>query len=142
MTANETKAKILQEIERQRMAYSFKMLLLVFMAELADREGRVPLSVLAERFAEFFSQRVRQNKQVENPKRPGDFANRRTDEWEKVIIRDPARRLGRSLLRTEESCIRWAPEVWDQWTPEFKQEIISTAHSRLEDYFDRNAGGF
>jgi hypothetical protein len=46
--------KLLDEIERQPKTFSYKMLLLIEMAELADSAGRVPLRSLAERFREFF----------------------------------------------------------------------------------------
>jgi hypothetical protein len=142
MPANEMRAQILREIEKQRMAYSFKMLLLVLMAELADSQGRVPIRIAAERFRDFFAERARENKQVENPNRPGDLINRTAEKWETVIIHDPAKRMGHSLVQFDESYVRWAPRVWDLWSPDFKRQVHDVAHRRLREYFDRHAGGF
>jgi len=44
---------ILYDIERERMTLSYKMLLLLFLAEGADASGRVSLRTMAERFQSF-----------------------------------------------------------------------------------------
>jgi hypothetical protein len=59
--------QLLYEIEMERMVMSYKMLLLISMAELTDADGRVPLTILAERFRDFFVARSVQNKVEENP---------------------------------------------------------------------------
>ena len=46
--------EVLYEIELQPMTMCYKMLLLMYVAEMADTEGRVQLRALAERFQEFF----------------------------------------------------------------------------------------
>lgn len=62
--------ELLYQIEVQPMTMSYKMLLLMFMTDLADGAGRANLRTLAERFQEFFVARSLQNKVEENPNRP------------------------------------------------------------------------
>jgi Endonuclease NucS len=133
--------ELLYEIEKQSMAYSYKMLLLMFMAELADRDGRVPSRDLAERFQEFFVRRALEKKQVENPNRPGDLAQRTVRQWETTICTMPVQKLGDSFVVDEGSTIRWASLIWAQWSPELKREIHDAAFDRLRRYFERHAGG-
>jgi hypothetical protein len=133
--------ELLYEIEKQSMTYSYKMLLLMLMAELADRDGRVSPRVLAERFQEFFVARALQKKQVENPNRPGNLAKRPVRQWEATIRSMPVQKLGDSFVLDEGSSIRWAPRIWNHWSPELRREIHDAAFDRLRRYFDRYAGG-
>jgi hypothetical protein len=78
------------EIETQSMTMCYKMLLLILLAELADASGRVPLTLLAERFHAFFVARAAQKKLEENPKRvrPDTLSTRSVQAWKGVV---PAR---------------------------------------------------
>jgi hypothetical protein len=97
--------ELLYEIEKQPMAYSYKMLLLAFMAEDADETGRVPIRRLAKNFQEFFVRRSTGGKAVENPNRPGDLVRRTLSEWEGVIRSMPVRRLTESFVIDEVTMI-------------------------------------
>jgi len=68
--------ELIYDIERHRMTMSYKMLLLIFMTEIADGDGRVSAFDLASRFQVFFVGRSTQGKMEENPKRvrPGVLA--------------------------------------------------------------------
>lgn len=98
--------KLLYEIEKQPMAYSYKMLRLAFMAEEADETGRVPIRRLAERFQAFFVRRSIDGKAVENPNRPGDLVSRTVPEWEGVIRSMPVRKLTEAFVIDEVTAIR------------------------------------
>jgi len=136
--------EILYEIEMQPMTMCYKMLLLKFMAELADQEGGVPLTTLAERFQEFFVNRSVHHKTEENPKRvpPGALSRRSISEWERVIREQPVRHLTESFVLDEGSGIRWAPRIWAQWNSELSREIANACLDRLVRYFLRHAGGY
>lgn len=134
--------ELLYEIERHPMSYSYKMLLLAFMAEEADKNGRVPTKRLAERFQEFFVRRSIDGKAVENPKRPGDLVRRTVSEWETVIRTMPVRKLTEAFVTDEVSTIRWADRIWENWGPELQREIRDASLDRLRRYYDRNAGGY
>ena len=123
---------------------SYKMLLLIFMTEMADREGRVSLFDLASRFQEFFAVRAAQGKLEENPNRvkPGVLAGKNLSSWERTVREMPVRYLTDAFVIDEGSSIRWAPRVWSNWSPELKREILSAASNRLVWYFNQNAGGY
>jgi hypothetical protein len=136
--------ELIYEIERHRMTMSYKMLLLMFMTEMADIDGRVTTLELASRFQEFFVTRASHGKLEENPNRarPGALARKSLSEWERTVRVMPVRHLTQDFVIDEGSSIRWAPRVWSNWTPELKQEILSAASNRLIWYFNQNAGGY
>lgn len=138
--------ELLYEIERQPMTMSYKMLLLMFMAEMADTNGKVPLRSLAEAFQQFFVKRALEGKAEENPNRrlkPGALAGRTVAEWERVIRTQPVHYLGESFVLDDGTTIRWAPRIWQLWDSDLKREIHTAALDRLIRYFQRNVpGGF
>jgi hypothetical protein len=117
--------ELLYEIEMQAMTMSYKMLLLMFMAEMADADGRVLLRFLAERFQYFFVKRSTDGKIEENPNRvkPGVLARRSLSTWERTIRDQPVRYLTESFVIDEGSSIRWAARIWNRWDAELKREI-------------------
>jgi hypothetical protein len=136
--------ELLYEIERHPMTLSYKMLLLIFMAELADQEGRVSVPALAEQFQQFFVKRSLQNKPEENAKRvrPGVLGARSLQRWERVIREQPVRFLSESFVIDEGRTIRWATRIWSIWNAELKREIHAACYDRLIRYFNRHAGGY
>lgn len=136
--------ELLYEIEKQQMTMSYKMLLLMFMAEFADVGGRTPLRILAEQFQEFFVRRALAGKREENLKRirPGVLAQRTISEWERTIREQPVRFLTESFVVDEGASIRWASRILANWNPELKREIHAAAFDRLRRYFDRHVGGY
>ncbi len=136
--------ELLYEIERQPMTMSYKMLLLMFMAELADYDLKVPLRSLAEAFQQFFLKRALQGKTEENPNRrlrPRALSSRSVAEWERVIRTQPVHFLGESFVQDEGAAIRWAARIRRLWTSELKREIHAAAFDRLTRYFNRNVPG-
>lgn len=134
---------IIYEIEAQEMTLCYKMLLLTLMAELADQNGRVPLSTLAERFKSFFVQRSLEGKAEENPNRvaPGVLSNRPLAEWKRTIRDQPVHYLTESFVIDETESVRWAPRLWSQWNTTFKEQIRVAAWDRLVRYFNRHVPG-
>jgi len=126
------------------MTMSYKMLLLMFMTEMADADGRASTLELASRFQEFFITRAAHGKLEENPNRvrPGTLARKSLSEWERTIREMPVKHLTQNFVIDDGSSIRWAPRVWDNWSLELKQEILSAASNRLLWYFNQNAGGY
>lgn len=136
--------ELLYEIEFHPMTMSYKMLLLIFMAELASPEGRVSLRLLAERFQEFFVKRSLEHKAEENPNRvtPGVLSQRSLSEWERTIREQPVRYLTDSFVIDEGEEISWASRIWTRWDAELKREIQAACVDRLTRYFNRHAGGY
>lgn len=135
--------ELLFEIERQPMTLCYKMLLLMYMADLADENGRVLVRTLAEQFEGFFIDRTMHNKPEENPNvvPPGNLSRRTLSEWERVIRDQPVRYLTTKFVIDEGMSIRWADRIWMRWSPVLKSEIQSAAFDRLQRYFQRNVPG-
>lgn len=135
--------ELLYEIEKQPMTLCYKMLLLTFMAEHSDSEGRVALKLLAEHFQSFFVSRAIHGKTEENPKRgePGKLSARSISEWERTIRRQPVHYLTESFVIDEGTSVRWASRIWKQWNASLAQEIRSATFDRLVRYFDRHVPG-
>ncbi len=135
--------EILYEIENHRMTLSYKMLLLMYMAELADSEGRVPIRRMAEQFQSFFVDRASRKKEEENPNvvRQRTLSSRTLSSWERIIREQPVHYLTEQFVIEEGSGLRWAPRIWRQWNPTLKQAIHDAAFDRLVRYFQRNVPG-
>lgn len=135
--------EILYEIETHRMTLCYKMLVLMYMAELADSSGSVALRVLAEKFQEFFVNRSLQKKVEENPKlvETGTLSLRKISSWERVIRDEPVHRLTKQFVLDNGASITWAPRIWSQWNSGLRNEIRRAAFDRLVRYFDRNVPG-
>jgi len=138
-----TTFELLYEIETQPMTLCYKMLRLMFMSELADTAGQVPVRSLAQRFQGFFISRSVQKKAEENPNRvnPGALSNRSVQAWERVIREQPVRFLTESFVIDEGASIRWATRIWDQWNSDLKREIHAACVDRLVRYFNRHVPG-
>ena len=136
-------ASLLYEIEMQPMTLCYKMLLLLFMVDLTDLDGSVPLRLLAERFQSFFVDRRSRSKTEENPKRVRleALSHRTVHQWERVIREQPVSHLTDSFVIDEVTTIRWSPRIWGQWSSELKQELRSACLDRLVRYFNRHVPG-
>ncbi|MGA9507819.1 MAG: endonuclease NucS domain-containing protein [Candidatus Sulfotelmatobacter sp.] len=136
---------ILYDIERERMTLSYKMLLLLFLAEGADASGRVSLRTMAERFQSFFVDRSVRGKAEENPNvvQPDVLSGRNLSGWERTIVDQPLRYISPALVVRVGEHISWAPRVWAVWSDQVRDELRRAALDRLVRYFDRNVpGGF
>lgn len=137
--------QLLYEIEMQPMTMCYKMLLLLEMIDNADSEGRVGLDFLAMRFREFFLDRSKRGKMLENPNRfiKGHLSDRSLEKWRSVIREQPVKHLGAKFLIDEGSSIRWSPDILGQWTPELRGDLKNAATGRLINYFQKYVpGGF
>jgi hypothetical protein len=134
---------IVYEIDAQEMTLCYKMLLLTYMAELANEDGRVPLGVLAERFKAFFVQRSVEGKFEENPNRvaSGVLSGRSISEWKRTVREQPVHYLTEKFVIDEGEQIRWAPRLWSQWSPIFREQIRIASWDRLVRYFNRHVPG-
>lgn len=134
---------ILYELENHRMTLSYKMLLLTYMTELTDEQGRVPIRQVAEKFQAFFVDRASRNKHEENPNivKPGTLSSRTLSSWERVIRQQPVHYLTDQFVVEDGPYLRWAPHIWQRWSAELKREIHRAAFDRLVRYFEKSVPG-
>ena len=136
---------ILYGIEKERMTLSYKMLLLFFLAEGADKAATVSLRNMAERFQSFFVDRSIRGKAEENSNvvEPGVLSGRTVSEWERIIVDQPLHYISPELVVRIGAEISWAPRVLSVWSEQVRADIRRAAFDRLVRYFDRNVpGGF
>jgi len=136
---------ILYDIEKERMTLSYKMLLLVFLAEGAGSAGKMSLRDMAERFQSFFVDRSVCGKTEENPNmvQPGVLSGRTLSEWERTLIEQPLHYISRGLVAKVGAEISWGPRILSVWNEQMRGEVRRAAHDRLVRYFERNVpGGF
>ncbi len=135
--------EVLYAIEQERMTLSYKMLLLKFLAEDADSNGRASLRGIAERFQAFFVERSVRGKAEENPKvvKLGVLSRRELPEWERTILDQPMRYISPELIVRDGNFISWAPQMRSVWSEQLRVEIRRAASDRLVRYFDRNVPG-
>jgi len=136
---------ILYDIEKERMTLSYKMLLLVFLAEGANPAGRISLRDVAERFQSFFVDRSIRGKAEENPNvvQPGVLSGRSLSEWERTIVDQPLHYINPELVIKIGAEISWGPRLLSVWSEDVRGEVRRAAFDRLIGYFERNVpGGF
>lgn len=140
-----TYQELLYSVEIQPMTMCYKMLLLLEMTDHADPRGRVPISLIALNFKNFFQLRIAGGKAEENPNRfyRGRLGDRSIEKWVSVIREQPVAHLGTKFISDEGEHLRWAPEIWTQWSPDLRRELRDAAMHRLTLYFDKHVpGGF
>lgn len=135
--------EILYEIETERMTLCYKMLLLMFLADVSDGVSPVPVRALAERFQEFFVDRSLRGQVEENPKMvaPGSLAGRTLSQWEHTVVDQPLHYISRSLVVHDGRAANWAPRVQAIWSGQVRDEIRQVAADRLARYYARNVPG-
>ena len=136
---------ILYDIEKERMTLSYKMLVLISLAEGADSVGKLSLRNMAERFQTFFVDRSSRGKAEENSNvvQPGVLSGRSLSEWERTIVDQPLHYISPELVVRIGAEISWAPRVLSVWSEQVRADIRRAAFDRLVRYFDRNVpGGF
>ena len=88
-------------------------------------------------------QRSAEGKMEENPKRVanGVLSGRSLGEWKRTIREQPVHYLTEQFVIDEGESVRWAPRLWSQWTPNFKEQIRIAAWTAFIRYFNRQVPG-
>lgn len=135
--------EVLFDIEKDRMTLSYKMLLLVFLAEMSDGRSAVAVRAIAEKFQEFFVERSLKGKPEENPNmvEAGALSGRAVSTWERTVVDQPLRYINPQLVTHDSRGVNWASRIRAVWSEQVRQEIRHAAFDRLIRYFDRNVPG-
>ena len=134
---------ILYDVEKERMTLSYKMLLIMLLAENSDSSGKLSLRRMAEHFQSYFLDRSVRGKAEENPNvvRPGVLSARSLSEWERTIIEQPLHYISPELVVNFGEEISWAPRILAVWSEQVREELRRAAFDRLLRYFERNVPG-
>ena len=131
-------------IDENTLTYSFKLIFLLNMFRLADKEGEVNMDNLIDEYSAFYKDRIERNLQVD---RSGcvydmEYLNDRT-KMKKSILDNPFEKFERKrfvYFSKDLNILSFNPNLWSKLTDEIKDKIISKERKFLEDYY-KNMGG-
>lgn len=131
-------------VDENTLTYSFKLIFLLNMFKLADKEGEVNMDNLIDEYSAFYKDRIERNLQVD---RSGcvydmEYLNDRT-KMKKSILDNPFEKFERKrfvYFSKDLNILSFNPNLWSKLTDEIKDEIISKEKKFLEDYY-KNMGG-
>lgn len=131
-------------VDENTLTYSFKLIFLLNMFKLADKEGEVNMDNLIDEYSAFYKDRLERNLQVDRSSCVYDmeYLNDRT-KIKKSILDNPFEKFERKrfvYFSKDLNILSFSPNLWSKLTDEIKDEIISKEKKFLEDYY-KNMGG-
>ncbi len=131
-------------VDENTLTYSFKLIFLLNMFRLADKEGEVNMDNLIDEYSAFYKDRLERNLQVDRSSCVYDmeYLNDRT-KMKKSILDNPFEKFERKrfvYFSKDLNILSFNPNLWSKFTDEIKDEIISKEKKFLEDYY-KNMGG-
>lgn len=131
-------------VDENTLTYSFKLIFLLNMFRLADKEGEVNMDNLIDEYSAFYKDRLERNLQVD---RSGcvydmEYLNDRT-KMKKSILDNPFEKFERKrfvYFSKDLNILSFNPNLWSKLTDEIKDKIISKERKFLKDYY-KNMGG-
>lgn len=131
-------------VDENTLTYSFKLIFLLNMFRLADKEGEVNMDNLIDEYSAFYKDRLERNIQVDRSSCVYDmeYLNDRT-KMKKSILDNPFEKFERKrfvYFSKDLNILSFNPNLWSKLTDEIKDEIISKEKKFLEDYY-KNMGG-
>ncbi len=135
--------QLLEELFRDPLSDSLRMLILRDMALIADDAGRAPLATLAQRFRNFFAKRQQEGKREERDEvlaSRGALSQRSLESWHKFISEHVLAEVSDFVLAEEER-LAFRPELWARWSPGFRKALRNIAETRLIEYFETRVEG-
>ncbi len=131
-------------IDENTLTYSFKLIFMLSMFELADKEGEVNIDNLIDKYSKFYIDRIDRNLPVD---RKGcvfnyEYLNDRT-KMKKSILDNPFEKFERKrfvYFSKDLNILSFNPILWSKLTEEIKQNIVNKEKQFLKEYY-KNLGG-
>ena len=131
-------------IDENTLTYSFKLVFMLGMLKLADKEGEVNIDKLLDYYISFYKNRLDRNLQVD---RKGcvfdyDYLNDKT-KVKKSLLDNPFEKYERKrfvYFSNDLNILSFNPNLWERMTNETKQDIINKENKFLIEYY-KNMGG-
>lgn len=131
-------------IDENTLTYSFKLIFMLNMFELADKEGEVNIDDLIDKYSKFYIDRLDRNLPVD---RKGcvfnyEYLNDRT-KMKKSILDNPFEKFERKrfvYFSRDLNILSFNPILWSKLTEEIKQNIVNKEKQFLKEYY-KNLGG-
>ena len=131
-------------IDENTLTYSFKLIFMLGMLKLADKEGEVNIDKLLDYYIEFYKNRLDRNLQVDRKGCVFDynFLSDRT-KVKKSLLENPFEKFERKrfvYFSKDLNILSFNPNLWEKMTGEIKQDIINKENKFLIEYY-KNMGG-
>lgn len=131
-------------IDENTLTYSFKLIFMLSMFDLADKEGEVNIDNLIDKYTQFYIDRLDRKLPVD---RKGcvfnyEYLNDRT-KMKKSILDNPFEKFERKrfvYFSKDLNILSFNPNLWSKLTEEIKQNIVNKEKQFLEEYY-KNLGG-
>ena len=131
-------------IDENTLTYSFKLIFMLSMFDLADKEGEVNIDNLIDKYSKFYIDRLDRKLPVD---RKGcvfnyEYLNDRT-KMKKSILDNPFEKFERKrfvYFSKDLNILSFNPILWAKLTEEIKQSIINKEKQFLKEYY-KNLGG-
>ena len=131
-------------INENTLTFSFKLIFMLNMFKLADKEGEVNIDDLIDNYRDFYQNRIDRNLQVD---RKGcvftaEYLQDRT-KMKKSILDNPFEKFERKRFvyySKDLNMLSFNPTLWAKMTEEIKQEIVAKETEFLKEYY-KNMGG-
>ena len=131
-------------IDENTLTYSFKLIFMLNMFDLADKEGEVNIDNLIDKYTQFYIDRLDRKLPVD---RKGcvfdyDYLRDRT-KMKKSILDNPFEKFERKrfvYFSKDLNILSFNPILWSKLTEEIKQNIVNKEKQFLKEYY-KNLGG-
>lgn len=131
-------------IDENTLTYSFKLIFMLNMFKLADKEGEVNIDNLIDDYSAFYQDRLDRGLQVD---RKGcvfdnEYLKDRT-KMKKSILDNPFEKFERKRFvyySKDLNILSFNPTLWSKMTDEIKQQIVNKEKQFLKEYY-KNMGG-
>ena len=131
-------------IDENTLTFSFKLIFMLSMLRLADKEGEVNIDSLIEEYRKFYIERIERGLPVD---RPNCAYNREfLDDLVKVkrsILSNPFEKFERKRFvyySKDLNILSFHPALWEQMSQETKDQIRDKEREFLEKYYEKLGG--
>jgi len=131
-------------IDENTLTYSFKLIFMLNMFKLADKEGEVNIDNLIDNYSSFYQDRLNRNLQIDRKGCVFDnnYLKDRT-KMKKSILDNPFEKFERKRFvyySKDLNILSFNPTLWSKMNDEIKEQIINKETSFLKEYY-KNMGG-
>ena len=131
-------------IDENTLTYSFKLIFMLSMFDLADKEGEVNIDNLIDKYTQFYIDRLDRKLPVDRKGCVFDYHYLRDrTKMKKSILDNPFEKFERKrfvYFSKELNILSFNPNLWSKLTEEIKQNIVNKEKQFLKEYY-KNLGG-
>lgn len=131
-------------IDENTLTFSFKLVFILSMFKLADKEGEVRLDALVEEYRQFYLNRIARKLPVDkaNCAYTADYLNNDT-KIKKSLLDNPFEKFERKrfvMYSKDLNIVEFNPTLWSQMNQDYKNRIILKEQHFLEEYYQDKGG--